>query len=260
MTASASVSSSCRSASWSPAALSSRSWLRSRIDARSQAGWTLATGGANSLRAFWDPFGVDLSSGDGHISTLALVDSHGYLQLVYRGVPDVGGTLPPPLDAQLGAAGRQELISRGEGWGAPQVADALRTIDGLQQNGAGGGGRAPGFTLTKLGVGRVSLSDHAGRPVVINFWATNCPPCRRELPLLEATARDHPEVTFLLVDVRDDVGAASRMLAGLGVHSETLEDVDGSVSAAYGVVALPTTVFVRSDGIVEGRYVGATDA
>jgi cytochrome oxidase Cu insertion factor (SCO1/SenC/PrrC family) len=233
--------------------------LRAYADAVG-ARWTLATGGVNSLRAFWAPFGVELSSGDGHVSTLALVDSHGYIQLVYRGVPDVGGKLPAPLDGQLSAAGRQELDARGEGWGAPQVADALRTINGLEQNGGGGGSRAPGFTLTRLDGGRVSLSDFAGRPVVINFWATNCPPCRRELPLLAATARDHPEATFLLVDVRDDPASASRMLTSLGLKADALGDEEGTVSVAYGVVALPTTVFIRPDGIVEGRWMGATDA
>jgi thiol-disulfide isomerase/thioredoxin len=224
------------------------------------ADWTFATGGVNSLAAFWAPFGVELSSGDAHVSTLALVDAHGYIQLVYRGVPDVGGTLPQPLDNQLGADGRMELLSRGEGWGAPQVADAIRTIDGLQQNGGGGGSRAPAFTLTSLDGKRVSLNDFAGRPVVINFWATSCPPCRQELPLLQATAREHPEASFLFVDVRDDPGAAGRMLTGLGLQAGALEDRDGAVSVAYGVEALPTTVFVRPDGIVEGRWVGATDA
>jgi thiol-disulfide isomerase/thioredoxin len=153
-----------------------------------------------------------------------------------------------------------ELLSRGEGWGAPQVADAIRTIDGLQQNGGGGGSRAPAFTLTSLDGKRVSLNDFAGRPVVINFWATSCPPCRQELPLLQATAREHPEASFLFVDVRDDPRAAGRMLTGLGLQAGALEDRDGAVSVAYGVEALPTTVFVRPDGIVEGRWVGATDA
>jgi cytochrome oxidase Cu insertion factor (SCO1/SenC/PrrC family) len=224
------------------------------------ARWTLATGGANSLKAFWAPFGVELSSGDTHVSTLALVDSHGYIQLVYRGVPDVGGSLPPQLDRQLSGAGHQELAAGGEGWGAAQVADALRTIDGLRQNGGGGGDRAPDFTLSRLDGTRASMSDFAGRPVVINFWATNCPPCRRELPLLAATARDHPEATFLLIDVRDDPAAGRRLLASLGVSADALEDEDGSVSVAYGVVSLPTTVFVRPDGVIEGRWVGATDA
>jgi cytochrome oxidase Cu insertion factor (SCO1/SenC/PrrC family) len=223
------------------------------------AGWTFATGDVPSLEAFWEPFGVGLSSGDSHVSTLALVDSHGYVQLVYRGVPAVGSTLPPALQAQLSDAGKQQLRAGGEGWGAPQVAGALRTIDGLQPQAGTGGGRAADFTLSTTDGRQLSLSQLRGRPLVINFMSADCPPCRQEMPLIDLTARDHPEATFLFVDVRDDPGKARTFLARLQIRSTALLDEDGSTGAAYGVVALPTTVFVRADGSIEGRYVGATD-
>jgi cytochrome oxidase Cu insertion factor (SCO1/SenC/PrrC family) len=225
------------------------------IDAR----WTFATGDASALAVFWQPFGVGLSNTDSHVSTLVLVDSHGYVQLVYRGVPDVGGRLPATLDAQLSATGRQELESRGEGWGATQVADALTTIDRLQPQASKGGGRAPGFTLSATDGRQVSMSDFGARPVVLNFWASYCPPCRQEMPLIDQTARDHPQVTFLFIDVRDDPGAAAKVLSRLGIRSQALLDPEGRTGAAYGVAALPTTVFIRADGSIEGRYVGATD-
>jgi cytochrome oxidase Cu insertion factor (SCO1/SenC/PrrC family) len=228
----------------------------SEIDAR----WTFATGDVQALAEFWQPFAVDLSSADSHVSTLALIDSHGYVQLVYRGVPDLGGRLPAVLESQLSAAGRQELQSRGEGWGAPQVADALRTIDGLRPAPSAGGGPAPGFTLMSTGGREVSLSDYRGRPVVLNFWATYCPPCRQEMPLIDSTAADHPGAVFLFVDVSDDAGDATRLITKLGIRSTVLVDPSGATSAAYRVVGLPTTVFIRADGSIEGRYAGATDA
>ena len=62
------------------------------------AGWTFATGSAAALESFWKPFGVQLATGDSHVSTLALVDRHGYVRLVYRGVPDIGNDIPPFWD------------------------------------------------------------------------------------------------------------------------------------------------------------------
>ena len=223
------------------------------------ADWTLATADPTSLSAFWEPFGVALSSGDSHVSTLALIDAHGYIQLVYRGVPDVGGKLPPALVSALSPEGRQQLDSHGEGWGAAQVADALRTIDGLQPNRSSGGGAAPDVELTSEDGKRLSLDEFRGRPLILNFWASNCPPCRQELPLLQSTALDHPAVALLLVDVRDDPAAAARMLNRLHIDLPWALDSNGSVSSAYGVVGLPSTVFIRADGTIEGRYTGATD-
>jgi cytochrome oxidase Cu insertion factor (SCO1/SenC/PrrC family) len=219
------------------------------------ADWTFATGEPGELAGFWSQFGVALSQGDQHVSTLALVDRHGYVRLVYRGVPDVNGSLPAPLLDQLSEEGRKELAGGGEGWGAPQVLDALRTIGAVAQPQTQGGGEAPQFTARGLDGREVSLASLRGRPVVINFFASWCPPCRSELPNLEESAAKHPDATFLLVDVRDDPGQARKLLADLGVrHAVALSDPDGAISSLYSVPALPTTVFVRADGTIEARY------
>ena len=110
------------------------------------AGWTFATGSADALAAFWKPFGVELSSGDSHVSTLALIDRHGYVRLVYRGVPGVGNAMPPALISSLSVLGLQELASGGDGWGAPDVLQALLAISGPEQPSESTGGRAPGPT------------------------------------------------------------------------------------------------------------------
>src|SRR5206468_3892280 len=149
------------------------------------AGWTFATGSADALTAFWKPFGVELATGDSHVSTLALVDRHGYVRLVYRGVPAVGHDLPPQLVTSLGAAGLQELASGGDGWGSAEVLKALLTITGPIAPATQPGGRAPAFSLTGTDGTRVSLGALAGKPLVINFWATYCPPCKAEMPMLQ---------------------------------------------------------------------------
>jgi len=107
------------------------------------AAWTFATGSSDALASFWKPFGVDLASGDTHVSTLALVDRHGFVRLVYRGVPNVGHDVPPALVTSLDANGLHELASGGDGWGSPDVLSALVTITGPEVRGAEAGARAP---------------------------------------------------------------------------------------------------------------------
>lgn len=223
------------------------------------AGWTFATGSAEELTAFWKPFGVELATGDSHVSTLALVDRHGYVRLVYRGVPDVGGSLPPQLIPGLSAQGLHELASGGDGWGAPDVLRALLTIAGPPPPASSAGGDAPAFTLTGIDGRKVSFAQLAGKPVVINFWATYCPPCRTEMPLLERRAGTGSGVQLVLIDEGDSREAARAFLDAIGVHENALLDSDLSVGRSYGVVALPLTVFVRADGTIQGKQIGQLD-
>jgi cytochrome oxidase Cu insertion factor (SCO1/SenC/PrrC family) len=223
------------------------------------AGWTFATGSAASLMAFWKPFGVALATGDSHVSTLALVDRHGYVRLVYRGVPDVGNDISPSLVTSLGVQGLQELASHGDGWGAPSVLQSLLTITGPEQVAANGGGRAPGFSLESTDGRKVGLADLAGQPLVINFWASYCPPCRAEMPLLQRSVGALTNVRLVLVNEGDSGQAARDFLSSVGIQQAALLDSDLGVGRAYGVVPLPTTVFVRADGSIAGRQVGELD-
>jgi len=223
------------------------------------AKWTFATGSAEALTAFWKPFGVQLAAGDSHVSTLAIVDRHGYVRLVYRGVPDVGSALPPALLTGLSARGLQQLAAHGDGWGSPDVLKALLRIAGPRQP-APSGGKAPSFTLTDTGGRPVSLASLAGKPAVINFWATYCPPCRAEMPLLQKQVGSQPGVQLVLVNEGDSSRAARDFLDSLGIHQPALLDSDLGVGHAYGAVALPMTVFIRADGTIAARYIGQLDA
>jgi len=225
------------------------------IDAK----WTFATGSAEALTAFWKPFGVELASGDSHISTLALVDRHGYVRLVYRGVPDIGNDIPPSLVTTLGAEGLQELASHGDGWGAPSVIEALLTITGPESVTSSQGGGAPGFTLDTTDGRRLSLSELSGKPTVINFWASYCPPCKAEMPLLQRRVASLSGVRLVLINEGDSTQRAQEFLSSTGIASASLLDSDLKVGRAYGVVPLPTTVFVRADGTIAGRQVGELD-
>ena len=224
------------------------------------ASWTFATGDPVSLSAFWAPFHVALDTSDSHVSTIALIDSHGYIRTYFLGAPDVGGNLPPALDSQLDYQGRQLLATHGNGWGQAQILDAMQAVGGLAAPSSAGQGPAPNFTLATLGGQRVSLAEYRGRPVLINFWATYCAPCRREMPLLERTAAQHPGLVVLLIDERDSHQSATDFVNQLQITSTVLFDGDGKVGDAYGISGLPTTFFMRPDGGIEGRYIGETNA
>lgn len=223
------------------------------------ASWTFGTGTSQQVADFWKTFGVELATGDAHTSTLALVDRHGYVRLVYRGVPKVGGDIPPSLVTALSGRGLYELGSGGDGWGAPDVLQALTTIAGPEQSSQAAGGKAPAFTLTSTDGTKVSLGDFAGKPVVINFWATYCPPCKAEMPLLATEVGAQSKVRLVLIDEGDGRDSARAFLDSLGIHQAALLDSDLSVGRAYGMSALPMTVFVRADGTIDRRQVGQLD-
>ena len=224
------------------------------------ASWTFVTGDPVSLAAFWAPFHVGLDTSDSHVSTMALIDSHGYIRTYFLGAPDVGGALPVALDSQLDDQGRQLLTSHGNGWGEAQILDALQAVGGLAAPSSAGQGPAADFNLATLDGKRVTLAEYRGRPVLVNFWATYCAPCRREMPLIERTAAQHPRLVVLLIDERDSHQSASAFIAEFHITSTVLFDGDGKVGDSYGISGLPTTFFIRPDGGIEGRYIGETNA
>jgi cytochrome oxidase Cu insertion factor (SCO1/SenC/PrrC family) len=222
------------------------------------ASWTFLTGDPIELTHFWKPLDVELSASDVHRSTLALIDSHGYIRSYYLGTPDVGGSLPGPLTQLLNSDGQNLLRSHGNGWGQSQVLDSLNAIGGLASPTSNGEGQAPDFALTSLSGEKVSLSQYRGRPVLVNFWATYCVPCRVEMPLIQRMADQHPKLVVLLVDERDSTPAARTFIGDLRIRSTVLLDVDGNAGDLYHVAGLPTTLFVRPDGSIQGLYLGQT--
>ena len=222
------------------------------------ATWTLATGTRDQVASFWKPFEVELSGGDAHTSTLALVDSHGYVRLVYRGVPQVGHDIPPAIVTSLSTKGLSELASGGDGWGAPDVLQALTAITAPEAAQRSGGGRAPDFKLESTDGSTISLADLKGKPLVINFWASYCPPCKAEMPLLQKDV-GASSAHLVLVNEGESREVAASFLRGLGIQQPSLLDTDLEVGRAYGISAYPTTVFVKADGTIDRRQVGELD-
>ena len=221
------------------------------------ADWTFATGSLPAITEFWAPFGVQPSAGDTHTSALVLVDAHGYIRAGYVGVPDVGGKLPGALDAQLDPAGRQLLAGHGEGWGAPQVLETLRTLVSVGSQPAGG--QAPPVSLPALTGGTVSLEEFRGRTVILNFWWSGCVPCRTEMPALQRIADRHPGAALLLIDSSDSPEAAQAFVGSVGVRAPVLMDPGGAAMASYHVAYFPTTIVVGPDGVERFLHAGPVD-
>jgi len=139
------------------------------------------------------------------------------------------------------------------------VLQALLTITGPEPSSPNAGGTAPAFTLRSTDGSQVSLASLAGKPAVVNFWATYCPPCRAEMPLLQKRAGPQSGVQLVLVDEGDSRQAARDFLDSLGIHDPSLLDSDLSVGHSYGALALPTTVFVRADSTIAARHIGQLD-
>ncbi len=117
---------------------------------------------------------------------------------------------------------------------------------------------APDFTLLTPEGGSVSLSEFRGQAVAINFWATWCPPCRLEMPMLEAAYQRYKAqgFTVLAVNQQESPSAARAYFQELGLSFPVVIDETGEVSSLYRVLALPTTYFVDRKGIVRAMHRG----
>lgn len=136
----------------------------------------------------------------------------------------------------------------------------------LALSGCGGGGKAasnagPGtlagtpvesFTVARLGGGNAGVTDFHGKVLLVNLWASWCPPCRQEMPDLERFARNAAKDGVEVVGVNEGESAqtAAAFAKAVGVTFPILLDQQQQYGAAYGALGLPTSVFVRRDGTV----------
>lgn len=118
---------------------------------------------------------------------------------------------------------------------------------------------APAFELANLEPSGPALTfeSASGMPLVLNFWASWCVPCRRELPALGNVERLVGErIAFLGVNHQDDRDAALRLLEESGVAYPTGFDPDGQVAREFKLYGMPTTVFISADGEILERRTG----
>lgn len=123
---------------------------------------------------------------------------------------------------------------------------------------------APDFSLSLVFVDgrRQRLSDLRGKPVVLNFWATWCVPCKAEMPALQALYNEQgagSTFELLAINMHEAAEPAAAYGVELGLAFPLVVDLDGQIPSSYRVRALPTTVIIDAQGIVRSQHLGSLD-
>ncbi len=252
--------------------------------------WPLLTGTAANINAFWSqlkvppiqseawngPAPIDMFTGQKepanliHASVVDVVNPQGYVVSELEDQPTLStSSIPPIIYKYLDAQGQQEEKAGGS-WTPESLVGEITPV--LERSGtytklpdAGGavavGKPAPDFSLTSSAGGSVSLSQQAGHPVLIDFWATWCTNCQADMKLVAATAKQYRSqgLRVLLVDFEEDRSTAVKFLKGLGIDLPALLDRNGQVAQEYGVPGLPVAVFVNGVGKVTAIQLGQLD-
>ncbi|MGS2723066.1 TlpA disulfide reductase family protein [Porticoccus sp. GXU_MW_L64] len=118
--------------------------------------------------------------------------------------------------------------------------------------------KAPDFTLKSNSGDNLRLAEQRGSVVMLNFWASWCGPCKQEMPLLDDLYKRYSRAGFTIlgVNVERDPEDAKRVLRDIPVSFPVLFDTESSVSKAYDVSAMPTTVMIDRDGNIRHLHKG----
>lgn len=135
----------------------------------------------------------------------------------------------------------------------------LATLEGADNREAGvqPGDTAPNFRLQLDNGDGLYLRDLVGRPVLINFWATWCGPCRLEMPDIVRHAQTDPDLVVVAVNVQEEVAQIEPFAQDFAMELPIARDANGEISNLYEVRGMPTTYFVDREGKVNAVWAGA---
>ena len=160
---------------------------------------------------------------------------------------------PAPESSPAPPAGGEPATALAPSTGA--VDAALRELDLVKPSRSR---PADDFTLPMLGGGTFRLSEHRGKVVLVNFWATWCPPCLEEMPAMERLWRKHKDAGFLLVAISVDADP-QKVVPFAAQHTLTFPiafDAKMAVAERYGVRALPSSFILGKTGDLAGLALG----
>ncbi|MBM7603100.1 thiol-disulfide isomerase/thioredoxin [Metabacillus crassostreae] len=123
------------------------------------------------------------------------------------------------------------------------------------------GNAAPDFELTTLDGEKMSLSDLKGKKVLVNFWATWCPPCRSEMPDMQQIYDEYDDDVVIaavnLTSSESSIDTVESFVNELSLTFPILLDEKGKVNNEYEVLSYPTSYFIDEEGIIKTKFVGA---
>lgn len=137
-----------------------------------------------------------------------------------------------------------------------ELGGGFPVADLVQEGSPDIGDTAPNFAFFLADGRGADLASLRGRPVVLNFWATWCGPCRAEMPDLVALHESDPELVVLEVNVGEELPAVEAFAAEFGMNMTVVLDQEDLIRRAYEVRNMPTTVFIRADGTIGARWAG----
>ncbi|WP_458126819.1 TlpA family protein disulfide reductase [Paenibacillus sp. Z3-2] len=133
--------------------------------------------------------------------------------------------------------------------GAWAIFENVSTPDAQRGNTIQAGAKAPEFTAVNSAGEQVRLSDYRGKAVMINFWASWCTPCVREMPLVHQIAQDYQnDVETLFVNVGESKGTIREFMDEQAFNFPVIIDVTGNISAMYRITGLPATMVIDKEG------------
>lgn len=142
-------------------------------------------------------------------------------------------------------------------------ADKPKKVEELEELpvGIGIGNIAPSFTLKDLDGKEASLGDYKGKKILLNFWASWCPPCRAEMPDMESFYQKYKDEGYTVIAVNAASTEKNSLDAPAFIEKNELTfpvlvDEKGSIGALYNVISLPTSYFIDSDGVIRNKVTG----
>jgi len=171
----------------------------------------------------------------------------------------LGVFLYKQMDTYKQSMGQEEISSTG--LMAQSPTDVPEMTDEVVENYSRRlGVTAPDFSLKSLDGEEVSLSDYLGTPVMINFWATWCPPCTAEMPLIDEFAEVYAgELVVLAVNAGEEKADVQEFIGAEEFHMVFLLDSSNAAAEKYFVYGYPASMFIDEEGLLQAIHIGELD-